>query len=197
VGRQVKHVAVDLDDVTVDFMPGVAHSYELEFGEPLDISGGTWSRPLTTLDTPALKDAGYKSLWAWLRDREWLWALFPAVEGAIGGIATLRARGLYVEAVTSKPLWAEHNVWKWLGKWRPAFQRVTVVNTGQSKLDFTDADLIIDDKLETCIEFVEAGRQAIWFDRHDVQGPPPNGVWRARDWRGVITNVNHITGRTG
>ncbi len=198
MGREVKHVAIDMDDVVVDFMPGVAHSYELEFGESLDISGGTWSRPLTTLHTPALKAAGYKTIWSWLRDREWLWALFPAIPGSIGGIATLRAQGLYVEAVTSKPTWAEHNVWKWLGKWRPAFNRVTIVTTGQRKVDFTDADVIVDDKLETCVEFLEAGRTAVWFDRHDMEGVEvPGQIWRARDWQGVLQCINHITGRTG
>jgi hypothetical protein len=185
-----KHVAVDLDDVTVDFMVGLAASYELEFDEPLDISEGTWARPLSEYHTPALNAAGYKSVWEWLRHREWLWALFPAVPGAMGGIAALRHDGWYVEAVTSKPEWAEHNVWKWLGKWRPPFHRVTIVSPKQSKVDFTDADVIVDDKLATCVDFNKHGRGAVLFDRYAAHDDSPElGPYlrQARGWADVIT----------
>lgn len=115
-------IGIDLDDVTVDFVGGLLRSYELEFGEHITVDeDGTWGPGMVKFmkGTDALRAAGYKSTWDWLRDREWLWATFPAIEGAIGGIATLRAQGHYVEAITSKPGWAEHNVWKWMGKWRP------------------------------------------------------------------------------
>jgi len=199
VGRQVKHVAVDLDDVTVDFVPGLLRSYAIEFDEVYEYSD-PWGPEMVaffTKGTPKLRAAGYGDAWEWLRERDWLWAQFPAVDGAIGGVSTLRERGLFVEALTSKPKWAEPQVYRWLGKWRPAFQRTTIVPVGESKLDYSDADLIIDDRLKTCVEFLEAGRQAIWFDRHDTGTKVPNGAWRARDWDGVIVNVNHITGRTG
>jgi hypothetical protein len=189
------HVAVDLDDVTVDFMPGLAHSYELEFGEALDISAGTWAKPLSQYETPALRAAGFKSLWDWLRHREWLWALFPAVPGAMGGIAALRHAGWYVEAVTSKPEWAEHNVWKWLGKWRPPFNRVTIVGQGQEKVDVTVAGVIIDDKLSTCVSFNEAGRSAVLFDRygaHEDEAAP--FLRRAQDWNEVIAHMEAYRG---
>jgi len=202
MGRQVKHVAVDLDDVTVDFVGGMDICHQKEFGVPIPMGdGGTWGPDMVVFmskGSEEIRAAGFKGTWDWLRQREWLWATFPAIDGAIGGISTLRARGLYVEAVTSKPDWAAHNVWKWLGKWRVPFHRVTIINAkgGQRKVDFTDADLIIDDKLATCIEFVEAGRNAIWFDRYDVpDAKAPNGVWIASDWREVMQCVNHITGR--
>lgn len=161
------HVAIDLDDVTVDFCGGLTRSYELEFGVPLaDLNAvGSWGLKLGE-PTDVLLAAGYRSVWDWLKDREWLWGQFPAVPGAIGGIATLRAQGHYVEAVTSKPKWAEHNVWKWLGRWRPPFNRVTIVNSKQRKVDLTDAGVIVDDKLATCQEFVKAGRAAVWFSRY-------------------------------
>ena len=131
-------------------MPSVMETFQREYGARPEYDGQPWGAQATAFyKHPLLLESGYASWWDWLRDRDWLWSTFPAVEGAIGGIKRLRAAGHYVECVTSKPEWAEFNVWKWLGKWRPAFNQVTIVNTGQSKLDFTDADVIVDDKLDT------------------------------------------------
>jgi hypothetical protein len=189
------HVAVDLDDVVVDFVVGLQRSHLIEFGRELPITG-TWTTPLAQLQTEGLKAAGYKSVWAWLKDREWLWAQFDAVPGAIGGIAALRADGHYVEAVTSKPTWAEHNVWKWLGKWRPPFNRVTIVSSKDRKVDFTDAGIIIDDKLETCVDFNKAQRSAVWFNRGTAtlnQRELLNPFLRmSPDWTSVLRNVKGL-----
>lgn len=185
------HVAIDLDDVTVDFVPGMLASYEREFGERIDIdSGGTWGPTMVQFfqGTDRLLAAGYRSAWDWLKEREWLWAQFPAVPGAIGGITALRAQGHYVEAVTSKPKWAEHNVWKWLGKWRPPFNQVTIVSTGDKKVNFTDADIIVDDKLETCKQFPHA----VWFDRFGSQESSDPRIYRVQTWEEVVVAVNEI-----
>jgi hypothetical protein len=191
------HIAVDLDDVTVDFMNNVLDCFEREFGERPAFDGNTWGDSATALyKHPLFIAAGYKSWWDWLRERDWLWGIAPAVPGAIGGIKTLRAAGHYVEAVTSKPEWAEPQVYRWLGKWRPAFQRVTIVTTGQKKTDYTDADLIIDDKLETCAEFLADNRLAIWFHRpgytsalaHDL----PGGLCVATTWSDVVQIVKEL-----
>jgi hypothetical protein len=191
------HVAIDLDDVTVDFVNGMLASYELEFGERIVVGeGGTWGPAMTeffSVGTDTLAAAGYRSAWAWLREREWLWAQFPAVPGAIGGITTLRAQGHYVEAVTSKPKWAEHNVWKWLGRWRPPFNRVTIVNSAQRKVDLTDARIIVDDKLATCQEFDKAGRFGVWFDRYGGTAHPR----LATNWIEVVYAVNDISEQEG
>jgi hypothetical protein len=187
--------AIDLDDVTVDFIPGLLNSYKLEFGETIIPLGGTWGPEMENFlrkGTPKLRAAGYKSAWEWLRDREWLWANFPAVPGAIGGVSTLRASGHYVEAVTSKPDWAEHNVWKWLGKWRVPFNRVTIVDRTVRKVDATNADVIVDDKLQTCVQFAEEGRQAIWFTK-TFDDPKLRGLHVASNWDEVLFIAEHLT----
>lgn len=183
------HVAVDLDDVTVDFMKNVFDCFEREFGVRPEWNGAPWGREAVALyKHPLLLAAGYKDWWGWLRARDWLWGIAPAVPGAIGGISTLRARGHYVEAVTSKPEWAEPQVWRWLGKWRPPFEAVTITKHGQSKADATRADIIIDDKLETCIDFTTDGREAVWFNRATDAGLPPStvGLHMARSWAEVL-----------
>lgn len=185
------HVAVDLDDVTVNFWPGVLDAFEVEFGIRLPDMHPWSDEAKAFAKHPMFVEAGFKDWWGWLRDREWLWARFPAVPGAIGGIAALRRRGWYVEAVTSKPKWAEHNVWKWLGHYRPPFNQVTIITNGQNKVDFTDAQVIVDDKMETCQSFNAAGRGAIIFDRyhqHDDADLSPY-LRQAQDWDAVLAHM--------
>ncbi|MEM2973888.1 MAG: hypothetical protein QXS50_07045 [Candidatus Caldarchaeum sp.] len=190
-----------MDDVVLDFMNGVLASFEREFDIRLPYGGDPWNIP-DLVKHPVLVAAGYEDWWAWLRDREWLWATFSSVPGAIGGIKKLRQSGHYVECVTSKPEWAEHNVWKWLGKWRPPFNRVTITSPGVPKLSATDAKLIIDDRLETCLDFVNAGRWAIFFNRA-VQPrrlpkvPSPEKLLQARSWAGVLRAVDRAVQKDG
>lgn len=191
------HLAIDLDDVVLDFFPGVLSSFEKEFGEVVEFDGRPWGPDADSFyKHPLLLAAGYKSWWDWLRDREWLWATFGTVSGAIGGIQTLRSQGHYVECVTSKPDWAEHNVWKWLGKWRPAFQRVTIVGRGTRKVDITEADVLIDDKPDNVREFIESGRKGILFDRSTGLGNFEAAYnmpckWAA-NWKRVLQHIERI-----
>lgn len=186
------HVAIDLDDVTVDFWPGVLAAFELEYDVRLP-DMHPWSDEAKAFAKHLLfVESGYKDWWGWLREREWLWARFGAVPGAIGGIKRLRQAGWYVEAVTSKPVWAEHNVWKWLGHYRPAFNRVTIITNGQEKVDFTDARVIVDDKLATCVSFNEHGRGGVLFDRTGGHTDAPElGPYlrQARNWEDVIAHL--------
>ena len=184
------HIAIDLDDVVLDFFPGVLASFEKEFGEKVEFDGRPWGPDADAFyKHPLLLAAGYSSWWDWLRDREWLWANFGVVHGAIGGIQTLRHRGHYLECVTSKPDWAEHNVWKWLGKWRPAFQRVTIVDKATRKVDVTEADVLVDDKPDNVKEFIEAGRRGILFDRSYVQGNFQTACFLGCGWAGNWSDV--------
>lgn len=188
------HVSVDLDDVVLDFFPSVLAAFKREYGVEVPFDGQPWGSMAQAFTKHEMfLESGYKSWWDWLRDREWLWATFPAVPGAIGGVKRLRAAGHYVECVTSKPEWAEHNVWKWLGKWRPAFNRVTVVTNGQRKVDFTDADVMVDDKVETCVQFAEAGRHAILFDRSGGVAPPASVKLVAWHWGHVVEHVRELS----
>jgi 5'(3')-deoxyribonucleotidase len=129
------------------------------------------------------------SFWKLLKDREWLWAGFPAIDGAIGHIGKLRDQGHYIELITSKPDWAEYNVYKWLGKWRLPIQRVTIVSLNDRKVDFTEADVLIDDKPENCEGFIKAGRKAILFNSHHNQSYHANGMVRAMDWPDVMRKI--------
>jgi 5'(3')-deoxyribonucleotidase len=176
-----KHRAIDLDDVILDFVGGILRWVKTEYDVDIPESEITNFNLRPTLD-PIIG----KSWWTALRERDWLWPNFDAVPGAIGALEKMRNQGDYLEIVTSKPQWAEYATWKWLGKWRPAVNRVTIVGPDDSKVDFTNATLLIDDKMENVKEFVAAGRQAILFDRPHNQTASIPGVSRAHNWAEVL-----------
>lgn len=193
------HIAVDMDDVMVDFVGGLRAAVQKEYGvEITEDQIEQWD--LHPILDPII---GY-SWWEWLKKREWLWANFPAVDGAIGSIDYLREQGHYMELLTAKPVWAEHNVWKWLGKWRPAFHRVTIVPPGDSittKVFATDATLLIDDKPKNCEGFLFYGRDAILFDRpHNKQfrenmTDPSTAMRHSSSWQDVVAQIEEYHGR--
>lgn len=197
------HIAVDQDDVMLDFIGRVRECFRKEFGfEGIpEYRGSPWGQEVVEFyKHPRLVEAGYDNWWDWLRERDWLWGTAEAVDGAIGGVRTLRAKGHYVEMITSKPRWAEPQVYRWLEKWRPPFQRVTIIDSssGERKVDFTKADVIVDDKLKTCQEFTGAGRRAILFDRGHVQTAealldPRLEV--AHDWQDVLDIIDKQASR--
>lgn len=172
-----------------------------EFGVRAERESFTkWDSPLLVDYEHVFKDAGYKSAWQWLRERDWLWATFVAVPGAIGAIQQLRSQGHYLECLTAKPEWAEWCVWRWLGRWRPAFNRVTIVTNKTHKANASDADLLIDDKDENVKGWVMSRRERIGivFDQPWNRAPAVEGnvrTYRAHDWSDVHQLVEHINWR--
>jgi hypothetical protein len=179
-----------MDDVLLDFAGGLAHAVWREYGVTVELD--TWDI------APRLNPILGQSWWKWMRARDWLWPNFPAIPGAIGGLTQLRNDGHYLEIVTSKPEWAEFSVWKWLGKWRPPVHRVTIMDSGkgQSKLEVTDAALIVDDKPSTVDEWMAEGRMAILFtgqssykrDHEDYTGD----ALKAKSWSRVVSLVKEL-----
>lgn len=184
------HIAVDADDVVVDFIGGLLAAVKKEHGVTI------LQESITEWDLhPVLDHHLGQSFWTWLRVKEWLWANFPAVDGAIGAIDKLRRDGHYLEMITSKPDWAEHNVWKFLGKWRPAFHRVTITKLEDKKADFTNADILIDDKPQNVLDFAATGREAILFSAPHNRGftDLPKGIVRADNWQDVLGIIGALS----
>jgi 5'(3')-deoxyribonucleotidase len=179
-------IAIDLDDVTLEFTKGNIDAMYREFG--LFIPGETWDFHTALPWT----EYGYKDWWHWLRERDWLWATFPAVPGAVGGVHALRSKGHWVECLTSKPEWAEPMVWRWLGRWRVPFNQVTIVDLENPKHSVSQADILVDDKLSNIQGWVDSAedRLGILFDQpwnRDVD--LGERTVRAFDWQGVMDTV--------
>lgn len=190
------HIAVDLDDVVLDFQQGILDSMYREFGVILlksDIT--TWTQG----EGPhAIKDFdwqayGYKDWWQWLRARDWLWAVFPAVPGAIGALHALRSQGHHIECLTGKPEWAEPQVWRWLGRWRPDFQSVILTNVDQPKHEASQADILVDDRPSNIEGWVASADDRFgilysqpWNDGVDLG----ERTSRAADWHQVLHIVS-------
>jgi 5'(3')-deoxyribonucleotidase len=183
------HVAIDLDDVVLDYIGGVRQSIMTEYD--VDIPPFTTWKIADVLD-PII---GH-SWWKWMKNRDWLWKTFPAVPGAIGSINMLRSQGYFIEIITSKPDWAEASVWQWMGRWRPSVDRVTIVGDGDSKADFSDADILIDDKPQNCSEWAASRRPAVLFSRpHNLTYRPSEPrIYRANSWADVRALVERHVG---
>ncbi len=183
-------VAVDFDDVVVEFFAGVIESVRQEYGVELAVTDNWSTQPLKQSH---IFGEG-RTWWDWLREHDWVWATYAPVDGAIGGITQLRQAGHYVEGLTSKPQWAEWVVWKWLGRWRVPFNSVTIVPEGADKSAFSDAAILIDDRDKNCLQWVDScdDRFAILYDRPWNQRMIVSGEERievAHDWQDVVQLV--------
>lgn len=183
-------VAVDVDDVILDFGGRVIKTVNKEYGQSLQLEDITsWN--LNELLDPILGE----DWWVWWEERSWLWADASAIDGAIGGLRTLHQRGHKIELLTAKPDWARAGLSQWLGKWQPYYDRITVgpARPAMNKAEWSSADILIDDKPSNCIEFVDAGRMAILFDRpHNQKESVPPPIPRAKNWGQVLTFMEQL-----
>jgi uncharacterized HAD superfamily protein len=114
-------LAVDVDDVVLDFGNRVIDTVNMEYGTDLRLEDITsWN--LNELLDPILGE----DWWAWWEERDWLWANAKAIPGAIGGLRRLHQQGHYIELVTAKPYWARKGLNQWLGKWNPYYDALIV-----------------------------------------------------------------------
>lgn len=186
-------IAVDMDDVCVDFTAYTLECIEREYGVRFEMDDITdWD------DNPIKNSTMFKgggNWWDWLTSRDWLWAKCPAVVGAIGGLQTLRDMGHRVELLTSKPEWAEWVVWAWAGKWRPPVYGIQIAGSGQAKHDLTDAPLLVDDALHNVGPWTATGRSAILYTRpwNLNKGPLNPRTFRADNWASVIRLVKEMS----
>ena len=180
------HVALDLDDVVLDFVGGVCEVITRDFGVEV------CREDITNWNFGQFVDHIIGRPWfEWLEDHSELWGdKFRPLTGAIGGIEKLRRAGHYLEIVTAKPGWAEDATWDWLAKYKPRVHRLTIVPLDHisNKHEVTDADVLVDDKFENCEEWAKDGRPALLFSQpHNADHEfMPDGVTRVRNWRGVL-----------
>lgn len=180
------HIALDLDDVVLDFVQGVLDTVNRDFGanvQPEDIKSWEFGQYIDHIIG--------KPWFEWLEGHANIWGdKFKPVPGAIGGIEKLRRAGHYIEIVTAKPAWAEDATWDWLAKYKPRVHRLTIVPVEHisNKHLITEADVLVDDKYENCRDWALDGRPAILYNRpHNAHyGEPPDGVIRAADWQDVL-----------
>jgi 5'(3')-deoxyribonucleotidase len=186
-------IAVDLDDVCVEYFRSVVDEVNHEFGTDLDYEETlSWDdNPLKRLDV----FGEGRDWWTWMESRCHLWSRFPAVAGAVEGIDALKARGHYVECLTSKPEWARWVVWDWLALHQPDFDSVTICPTGVPKHSLSHAGVLIDDAPHNVEAWTAKGRWAILFDRpwnRSIRPLDLTNCVRARGWNEVIEAVDAI-----
>ena len=182
------HIAIDMDDVIVDFVPTVLEAIRRDIGPNIALEDvTTWD-----MDAGALADVDFPGGGTWM---EWLerwpsiWRYAPPMLGALEGLATLRAAGHTLEILTKKPAWAEYVVWGFLHDHSPPVQRATIVPSGARKERCSDADILIDDSPENVLCWADTCRSALLFDRpwnRDILAASHRNLLRVEGWAGVL-----------
>lgn len=186
------HIAVDMDDVLVDFVGMVCDVVSRDFGVEPPIT----KDDITDWDFGQFLDQHIgQDWWSWLETKAYLWGTkAKPIPGAIGAMEKLRRAGHRLEVVTSKPEWGERYVFTWLDRYCPVVHGVTIVPLGGDKTTWTEATLLIDDRPKNVDEWVASrgGRTAILFPAaHNYKYTPAlhdrtGRVFRAKDWGSVL-----------
>ncbi len=133
-------------------------------------------------------------------DWQWLWTegvklgLFRyghMVTGARIGLQHLRDAGHEIVVVTHRPEQATSDTLDWVGHY---FKDIPLAGlhilSDEAPKSTVKADLLIDDKMESCLEWRGTTREpAILFDHPWNRGSEEAGILRARDWKHVIEIV--------
>lgn len=197
-------LALDVDDVLLDFGTRILDTVNMEYGATLKIEDVTsWN--LSELLDPILGE----DWWAWWEERDWLWANAKAVPGAIGGLRRLHQQGHYIQLITAKPYWARKGLNQWLGKWNPYFDEL-IVGSARPPMEkhlVSDALVLVDDKPDNVESWAGTGRIGLLFSRpHNLEyvaplwedvasyqlAPFPKQVTRVRNWAQVLDAINAI-----
>lgn len=181
-------LAIDCDDVIVDFWPRVIKCHNKEYGTDFkpEQQLGWDDNPIKT--SPFFGEGKmYADWWEWWQAKPSLWATCGALDGALGGLVQLHEMGHYVELVTSKPSWARRDFFEWLHLWQPFFDALTIIEEGSgvTKASVTDADILIDDRPSNVSSWVETGRKAVLFDR------PWNGASDFKYYKGMVQRLTN------
>lgn len=193
-------VALDMDDVVLAFTEGVISVINRDYDVQLSRENvRDWYFGRYGLDEALGRD-----WWDWMKEHAWLWSeKFKPVPGAIGFVEDMRRNGYDLELITSKPPWAEHHVYSWLGKYfkGPSFNRVIIHDSTQSseapvtKAALSDADVLVDDRDKNVMEWVESDphrtailfdapwNQSMWTGEHVAE--PYDRIFRARNFHEV------------
>lgn len=175
-------IAIDIDNVTLNWQRRWIELYQTWFGEVLDIENlGTWTACVdeTHFETSAEFFTWFDGARGW-DDMDW-------VRGAPGAIQDL-ARQHSIVFVTSRHTDEAHNATvRWFRQWEHLWDGAQLRTKAGNKLS-TPSSIHIDDSPHVIEQFVEAKRPIIIFDQpwnkdvHEGTGP----VWRARGWTDVL-----------
>jgi 5'(3')-deoxyribonucleotidase len=177
-------IAVDLDGVcyewhrTVRYMFNEYKGYNLP---PVDSWWDTWWAP---------KEKGYINA----EDVNWLFTegidlgLFRyghVTTGAVVGLRKLVDAGHRLLVATHRPTRAVPDTLAWLHYLDIPWSGVHIISDETSKT-IVDADILLDDKTENCMDWAESQRTALLFDRPWNQKCPPSiRIHRVFGWTGV------------
>ena len=186
------HIAVDVDDVIVELLPAWLARYNSDYQQalaPADVD--RWE-----IDQCVIPECG-RDIFRYLEDRT-LWDQAAMVPMADEGVTWLRERGHRVVFVTSANCRVAGRKYERLQELgflpaEPVYSSDYVEMT--DKVHY-GADVIVDDRMDTCLAWAASGRYAVLFDHHpnatDRRADGNPLVLRADGWAGVLQRILEI-----
>ena len=134
--------------------------------------------------------------------RKWMWSkgvelgLFRyghMVQGTRIGLEALHNAGHKLVVVTHRPEAAVEDTLAWVGLYfkNIPLAGMSILSDGQPKTS-VKADLLIDDKVENCVQWAKANRRAYLFDQPWNKSFHNEGtlIWRVSGWKGVVDAIH-------
>lgn len=180
-------IAVDIDNVTLEFQPYWQQVYEEWFGQPVDEEYmGSWDAVVdaTHFDTSL-------EFFEWF-DRAGGWDDMPWIPGAPGALERL-ARSNAIVFVTARGGDAARAATnRWFNRWQKELWPHAELRVSVPNKTVVPASIYIDDAVHNLHDIIVAGRPAIVFDQPWNEGIEDGGAaftspfWRARNWHEVV-----------
>lgn len=153
-------IAIDIDGVIGDQVDPVLKRIKRNYGVTMDyFDVQSWAEPIPNTNTDIHKEIKKAE-----KDQEYVLEM-PTIDGAVSTISKLESEGHEICIVTGRPEAIADLSKKWIEGLNFASNEFYCTD-GKSKSDI-DADVIIDDRNDHVVEFVESGdeRYGIIFSR--------------------------------
>lgn len=187
-------ISVDVDGVLAEQVVPILDRIRVKYGVTMRKEEiRSWNEPI-----PAANSNIEVEIEEALRNPAFILAM-PVIEGAMDGLAALRAQGHEVVVVTNRVKDVDGTTQEWLVRQRACYHRYVNVSS-QGKAAVT-ADLLVDDRPENVVEFVRSKRRAILFVQpwnEDFASTWAHGrgpIYPARGWQEVVNRVRELQGR--
>lgn len=184
-------IAIDLDGVVYDYQ----RTYRYMMREYRNLHLPPIEEFWLTWDAPKKYVLKTDSDWMWNEGvKRGLFRYGHMITGARMGIQALAEAGHDLCIVTHRPVNAQNDTREWITFFFKdiPLSGIHILSDGQPKTNVL-ADILVDDKPENVLQWFDAGRSAIIFDRPYNRGLVGVGrLRRAMDWKEVPDLVSQM-----
>lgn len=182
-------VAIDVDGVIADQIPGVLKRIEEQYGIRMAREQiRTWDQPVPGTTT----DIRIEIETALSTDPAYVLGM-PVIEGSVESIAQLRQDGHTIVLATHRDPAMEKYTRQWLAE--RGFGYEELISTRAIGKGNLEAEILVDDNPDNVINFATKQRSGVLFTQpwnESFQKPESHRLFRARDWSAVLEIIREL-----